>query len=260
MRYANASVMRSRGLLAFFILCFFPVLVFAVLIYLSHSTAVSSLFRTTRSPIQIDAGFFNNFLGVQASFCYLLTAIIGPGLVSPDLTNNALVLYLCRPFTRWEYVLGKIAAIARLLSLITWIPGLLLFTIQASLAGWAWTWDNLYIAGAIVLTSLVLILIMSLLALALSAWVRWKPVAGALVIGTIFIGSGFAAAVKVIARSDSGSLLAIPALFQTVCEQLFRLNRSSPIAPAEGWAAFLAISVALLWLLARKLRAYQVVN
>ena len=35
-----------------------------------------------------------------------------------------------------------------LLALITWIPGLILFVIQASMAGWEWTRDNLWIAGA----------------------------------------------------------------------------------------------------------------
>jgi hypothetical protein len=35
-----------------------------------------------------------------------LAAFIGPGLISPDLHNNALSLYLARPFSRAEYVLG----------------------------------------------------------------------------------------------------------------------------------------------------------
>src|SRR5258707_13066390 len=51
----------------------------------------------------------------------------GPPLVSRDLRNNALPLYLCRPFTRTEDVLGKMSVLLILLSAITWIPQLLLF-------------------------------------------------------------------------------------------------------------------------------------
>ena len=70
--------------------------------------------------------------------------------MSPDLTNNAMPLYLCRPFTRTEYVLGRMSVLMYLLALITWIPGLILFGIQANMAGWEWTQTHLWIAGAIV--------------------------------------------------------------------------------------------------------------
>ena len=44
-------------------------------------------------------------------------------------------LYLCRPFSRAEYVLGKMSVLVFLLSLITWVPGLILFVIQAQPGG-----------------------------------------------------------------------------------------------------------------------------
>ena len=63
----------------------------------------------------------------RAAWRSFLTAFVGPGLVSPDLANSALPLYFCRPFSRAEYVLGKCAVSVQLLSLITWVPGLILF-------------------------------------------------------------------------------------------------------------------------------------
>ena len=51
--------------------------------------------------------------------------------MSPDLRNNGLPLYLSRPFSRTEYVLGKMSVLLILLSAITWVPGLLLFLFQA---------------------------------------------------------------------------------------------------------------------------------
>jgi ABC-2 type transport system permease protein len=69
--------------------------------------------------------------------------------------------------------------------------------------------SNLYIAVAIVLSSLMMIAVLSLLALALSAWVKWKPVAGALVLGVLFLGTGFGAAVNGIMRTSEGFLFSI---------------------------------------------------
>jgi hypothetical protein len=53
----------------------------------------------------------------------ILALLIGPQQVSRDLTNNALPLYLCRPFNRTEYVVGKMSIVIILLSTITWVPG-----------------------------------------------------------------------------------------------------------------------------------------
>ena len=64
--------------------------------------------------------------------------------ISPDLSNNALPLYLCRPINRTEYILGKMAVLFIPLSCITWIPGLLLFAIQAGLQGQGWGWDHIH--------------------------------------------------------------------------------------------------------------------
>ena len=260
-RYAWRGLFLSRPLSGFFMACFLPFLVTAVLIYLSHNTAVLSMFQVRgKQLIEIDAMFFRNFLNAQVGFAFLLTAFAGPGLISPDLANNSLVLYFCRPFSRAEYVLGKFTVLAVLLSLITWIPGLLLFGMEGSLSGFGWMWDNLYIAGAIFLSSVLLIAVLSLLALALSAWVKWKPVAGASVLGVMFLGAGFGAAINVVMRTGMGDLVNILVLLRTVRDALFRLPRPGNVSAGLAGLVLVAISAACLYLLSRKLRAYEVVR
>ncbi len=78
-----------------------------------------------------------------------MTAFIGPGQVSPDLANDALALYLARPFSRVEYVLGKMFVLVVLLSLMTWVPGLLVFGLQGYLEGWAWVTEHWRFASGI---------------------------------------------------------------------------------------------------------------
>ena len=111
-------------------------------------------------------------------------------------------LYLCRPFSRTEYIAGKMSVLVFLLSLVTWVPGLILFVIQASLAGWEWTKANLWIAGSIFIGLVVWILVLSLLALALSAWIKWKIAAGGLVLGVFFAGAGFGSALNSVMRTQ----------------------------------------------------------
>jgi len=68
-------------------------------------------------------------------------------LVTPDFANGAMPLYFSRPFSRAEYVGGRITVLLILLSLITWVPGVVLFAIQASIEGWDWTQANFWLAG-----------------------------------------------------------------------------------------------------------------
>jgi ABC-2 type transport system permease protein len=164
------------------------------------------------------------------------------------------------PFSRAEYVLGKSSVLAILLSEVTWIPGLILFTVQASLAGPSWTWDHLWIAGSIVLSSLIWIAILSLLAMALSAWVKWRIVAGALLLAVMFFGAGFAQAVNAVMRTQSGHFFNIVYLMTTVWSSLFRVDAERAMSSGEAWIALLVYCAICLTLLVRKVRAYEVVR
>src|ERR1700727_1099867 len=173
-RYSRRKLFRSKLQTALFVLCFFYPLACLLLIYLSNNLSFLERFGDIDNAFKIDNKFFLLFVNVQGVLAFVLTAFTGPGLISPDLANGALPLYLCRPFSRAEYLVGKASVLAIVLSQITWIPGLVLFTVQASLAGTSWTWDHLWIAGSIVLSSLIWIAFLSLLSLALSAWVKWR--------------------------------------------------------------------------------------
>src|SRR6185295_18341523 len=124
----------------------------SILIYLHYNLEALGVMKLQASQLlAIDAAFFESLMGYQVFFLGFLVALLaGPGLVSADLANNALPLYLSRPFSRTQYVLGKGAVLVLLLSAITWVPGLLLFLFQGSLAGSAWLGANLRIGLAIV--------------------------------------------------------------------------------------------------------------
>jgi ABC-2 type transport system permease protein len=242
------------------VLCFFYPLLCLIAIYLAHNLNFLESYGASNQLIRIDNKFFFFFINVQGTLAFVLTAFTGPGLIAPDLANGALPLYFCRPFSRAEYVTGKASVLAILLSQITWIPGMVLFAVQASLAGSAWTWNNLWIVGSLVLSSLIWISILSLLAMALSAWVKWRIVAGALLLAVLFFGAGFAQATNAVMRTQSGHFLNIVHLMTTVWKSLFRIDNAQSMSSAEAWVALLAYCAICLALLVRKVRAYEVVK
>ncbi len=262
-RYAWRYLFRSRVMTGFFILCFFNAAIMALGLYLNHSESLLRLFRITPGHGLIDdiPGYLRRFVQLQSNFALLLTAFAGPTLISPDLANNALPLYFCRPFSRIEYVVGKFCAIALLVSLVTWVPGLILFGIEAGLSGATWTWNNLWVANAIFLSSMGYVLVLSFLGLALSAWVKWKPIAGALVLGTFFLGAGFGAAVNAVMRTTNGYFLDIGHMMNTVWAALFRVeNYDAGVSVTAALLQLVVVCALCLWLLSRKIRAIEVVR
>jgi len=274
-RYAFEDLRRSKFLNIFYCLSFAYPLISALLIYVNHNTSALKVLgvQNTSGIISINLTFFFNLLGWQSMLALFLAAFIGPGQVSPDLANNALSLYLARPFSRVEYVLGKMSVLMILMSLMTWVPGLLLFGLQAYLEGGGWAQDNARIAWGFFFGSWVWIVLLSLLALALSAWVKWKPAAGALVFGVFFVAAAFGATINGVQRTTWGHLFNIGYLVGSVWVQLmegatrstngavfFRVPLGEELPIGWCWFGLFLLAGACLYMLARKIRGAEVVR
>ena len=262
-RYSFARLWQSKFLVMFFMASFFYPMGCVGYIYLSNNLSVLSSFgipAPLNNFLKVDSSLFLYFCWVQGAFAYLLTAFIGPSLVSPDLVNGAMPLYLCRPFSRAEYILGKMSVLIFILSVVTWMPGLILFVIQASLAGWEWTTANAWIAGALMLGMLVWITVLSLIALALSAWVKWKIAAGGLVLGVFFAGAGFGTALNSVMRTQYGTLLNLTQVMYTIWSQLFRVGTTDGISARSAWISLGVVCAICLWMLLKRVRPFEVVK
>jgi len=280
-RHAYESIFSSKLFTAFFVICFLPLLLEAIFIYLHHNyTALTVMQASVRDLIQIDNSFFRFFTNLQGGFAFLLALLLGPPLVARDLRNNALPLYLCRPFSRTEYVMGKMSVILILLSTITWIPQLLLFFFQSYLEGFAWFKANLWIGSAIFIANLVWIVLLALLTQTISALVKWRVVASGVLLGLFIIPSVFAEFINFIFQTRWGSLLSLSALMKSVTDGLFGLFERvwAPIVIRDfddnvirelqliepplwcSWAALFLVCAICLALLAWKVKAYEVVK
>lgn len=273
-RHTFEDLRRSRLLNLLFLGSMIWPLLCAVFIWLAHNLSALKLINVrAENFIQVDVLFFQTFLGVQSMLAFFLAALVGPGLVSPDLANNAIQLYLARPFSRLDYILSRMSVLVILLSLVTWAPGLGLYAFQGWLEGNNWAFQNARLAWAVFAGSMVYILVLSFLVLALSAWVKWRPVAGALLFGVFFVASGFGVAVNQVLRTKWGHLINLSHLIGTVWTGLFeqRLRRGPGavffrVAQAEeipvwaAWMALAAVCAFCAWLLHRKVRGVEVVR
>ena len=279
-RHAYRGVFKSKIFTAFFVVCFVPLLVEAILIYLHHNMNALGIMKVDmRELIPIDASFFQTFVNIQGGFALFVALLVGPPLVSRDLRNNALPLYLCRPFSRTEYVLGKMSVLLILLSMITWIPQLLLFLFQAYLEGFTWFTQNLWIASAIVIGSVVWILLLALISQAISALVKWRVIASAAILGVFFIPSVFAEFLNFVFMTHWGHLISLAALMKNISAGLFgtfvRASGTIRFEDFDGnarefivmepplwmcWGMLFLVCAICLALLSRKVKAYEVVR
>jgi len=261
-RFAWAQVFKARLFAVFFTICFAWPVAATLWIYLHHNLkALSSLGLDPTTLAPVNAEFFAAFMGVQCFvFGGLLALLVGPGLVSPDLANGALPLFLSRPITRTGYAVGKMTTLAVLISLITWIPGLFLFFLQSWLEGWAWLAENARVGFAIVVGAGIWIVTISLLSMAASALARRKVIAQTYLLGGIIFGGIAGQVVNQMFDTKLGFAFALPELMHTIWEGLFQVPLNAQLSPAVAWAALTVLCVLSIGILARKLKAFEVVK
>lgn len=260
-KFAWQRLMQQRLVVIIFVIATFWPIACAVFVYLSNNTELLQGFgQEALQFLKIDGQFFVIFMNAQSMFAIILSAFAGPSLIAPDLTNGALPLYFSRPLSRSEYILSRMLVLVGVLSPVTWIPGLLLFFMQSGMAGGTWFSENWRIGVGIFFGFLLYILLVSLIALTSSAYVRWRIVAGALVLGVFFVMAGAAELTNEVLRVEWASALN-PA---RAMNQIWRsMLGAEPIPGPDAYQCLIVVGVMTLLLaviLQRKLRPVEVVS
>ena len=163
-RYAWRKLYEQRLVLLLTMAAFVWPLLCAGFVYLTnHVDLLQGLDPEFRAFIQVNGRFFSIFMYVQGACAVFLAALAGPGLIAPDLANNALPLYFSRPLTRWTYALARLTVLVGMLSIVTWVPGLILFGLQVGLAGGSWFRANWTLGAAMVAGFLIWLLVYRIL-------------------------------------------------------------------------------------------------
>lgn len=217
--------------------------------------------------LTVETEYFIIIMITQTQAAFLLNCWVGPVLISGDLANGALPLFLSRPFNRSDYVFGKLAVLGLLLSAVTWVPCLLLFSLQSGLARNGWIWSHLWMVVPIILCSAIWILMLSLVSLAVSAWVKLRIVATGVIFITFFIPAGLGEMFNAIMGTYWGRLLNFSYLFRLILSNGFRersglLGRISlkEIPVPMAWGSLIFVCLLCLLILNARLRARETVR
>jgi len=267
-RYAFADLFKARFFVVLLVLSLVPILFFASYIFIANNKTAQLLMQLRSAGLfSVETQYFIVIMMVQTQAAFLLNCWVGPVLIAGDLTNGALPLFLSRPFTRADYVLGKLAVLGLLLSAVTWVPCLLLFSLQAGLATDGWIWSHLWMVVPIVLCSAIWILMLSLISLAVSAWVKLRIVATGVIFISFFIPAGLGEMFNAIMGTIWGRLLNFSYLFQIILARGFREPSRllgtmgwSEIPVPAAWGVLIFVCLLSLVILKARLRARETVR
>ena len=228
---------------------------------------VVQIYVVTKLPeagrvLPVDGRMFGQFLAIQTLFTLLLSIFGGAGLVANDLRTGAILVYLSRPLTRRDYVLGKLGVLMALNLSVTLAPGLLLYLIALALAPDQFAkWDLAWIGPAVVLHSFVLSLVTSLLALAVSSLSRSARVAGIGFFGLVFGLDVVRNILRVLWDRPEAALLSIQGNLHAVGNALFGItDRAFRLPWPYPAVVLLAVGLGCLAVLRARVRAVEVVQ
>jgi ABC-type transport system involved in multi-copper enzyme maturation permease subunit len=264
-RYALAEAWSSKITIGLFTLCWLPCVVSLIGIYLANNPLARALIGIHGNQnLTIDARFFVGILQVQCWLALVLASWVAPRLITYDLADNSLPILLSHPISRFGYVLGKFIALFGSLSVVTWVPCLLLFVYQGYNAPSAWIGDNLRIAAGLMAGAVIWITFLSILCLALSSWVKWRVVATGIIFAAILVPAGVGAIVSAVLRTRWGFLFNIPFMMSSLWYRLLGApDTFNPerILPTTAIAIMLIVFCLLcISMLNARIRAREVVR
>lgn len=255
-REALRLVLARRAFLVLLIVAWIPFLVRVVQIY------VVTRFPEASRVLPVDGRLFGEFLNQQIGFTVLLSIFGGSGLVANDLRTGAILVYLSRPLTRRDYVLGKLGVLLALNLAVTLVPGLFLYLVGLGLApGQFLKWELAWIAPGILLHSLLVALSIGLLALAVSALSRSARVAGLGFVGLI-IGLEIVRGVLVtIADRPEAHVLSLQNDLRVVGNLIFGVAaRGAAVHPVLPPVVLALVALVCLAVLRARVRAVEIVK
>jgi len=266
-KYAFAELFKSRFFVILLVLCIVPCLFFAGYIFVANNHTLQLLMQLRSADFfKVESQYFVFMMLSQTQAAFLLNCWVGPVLIAGDLSNGALPLFLSRPFSRADYVLGKLAVLGLLLSAVTWVPCLLLFSLQSGLAMDGWIWSHLWMVVPIVLCSAIWILMLSLLSLAVSAWVKLRIVATGVTFILFYVPTGLGEMFNVIMGSKWGMLLNFSYMFRLILVKAFREREGlvgrawDEIPVPAAWGVLILVCLLSLVILNARLRARETVR
>jgi ABC-2 type transport system permease protein len=131
-REALRLLFARRAFLVLSIVAWIPALGFILYVYGVSRVAAANPDVTRIAPL--DGRIFLWLYFAQTLAAFVVTTFSAAGLVASDRRSGAMVLYLSRPLTRRDYMIGKLAVPLLLNLALTVGPGLLVYAVALGIA------------------------------------------------------------------------------------------------------------------------------
>jgi ABC-2 type transport system permease protein len=246
------AAIRYRPFIALLLFAWLPFVVRAVQIYASSNFQQVALLAAT-------ARTFRDFLDQQSLFVFLVTIAMA-GSIADDRRANALQLYLSKPLTRVEYVVGRLVPVLICLLGVTLVPAVLLLALQIAFSGsTTFLQQNLFLLPAITLASILQALLSAFAMLALSSLSKSRRFVSVMYAGIIFFTAALYQALRNITGSRAWAALSPGDMLDVVADAVFRVRAQPPVPVPVAVAIIVALIAASIWVLERRVRAVEVV-
>jgi hypothetical protein len=248
------SLLGRRAFLGLLLASWIPFVVRAVQVYASANMPQVEFLAPTRE-------LFRRFLDQQEVFLFLITVYAGAGLIANDRRANALQIYLAKPITKTEYILGKLAILTAFLLFITWVPAVLLLVAQVVFSGsLAFVRAHVVLVPAITVFAFVQVLTVSSAMLALSSLTKSGRFAGVLYAALTFFTQAIDGVLSGVTRDSRWAWISLPNDLEQLGDAIFGLPMRYQTPVAVALIVVLAVLVASVLVLERQVRGVEVVT
>lgn len=243
---------------------FLPAISYAVGIYISERLEdFKFMARGAERTLQVNPAFFKSYLSLDLIFfmILLLMALGGAGLIADDFRHRAIQLYLARPITRNDYLMGKAGVVVFFVGLLTLLPAIILFVLKLLFSGsFRFFLEYPWLILSIILYSVLLMIFFTCYILLASSLSQNRNYVIAIIFAAYYLSEIARGIIYAIFRSPYSILLSIPGNLQQVAAGFFRVK---PAAPAPWYLSFLLVVIFCLlsyFLIRRKLKAVEVIR
>lgn len=248
------SFLKRRAFLALLLVAWIP--------FIGRASQVffASNFAQAAQLIAVTPETFRDFLGQQNPFVFLIAVYAGSGLIANDRRANALQLYLSKPVTRAEYILGKMSILATFLLAVTWLPALLLLSLQVAFSGsFAFMRANSSLVASVTVYSLLQTIVITFGMTALSSLSRSSRFVGIMFAGLLLFSDAMFQALRFITGSSAISWVSVSASLTQVGDVIFRQTPRYDTPIAVSLLVLIGVVAVSVSVLERRVRGVEVV-
>jgi len=191
----------------------------------SVSGAVTTIVIATNIPDQdITSELIHGmFAEVFMLFALFLAAVAGSRAISEDIAQKSFTIYFSRPIKKLDYVAIKFGSVGSVLCFGTMLPVLVVYggLIALSSVGSDYIIDHLWVWGAIILNSLIIVTVLTSLALAFSSITARRFYAAFGLVVSYMISSIISSIIQDSFNEERGSVVSIYDSIQFVGAKIF---------------------------------------